>query len=78
MEVASDSAHIARMVKTWEAGKAEDFTCECGAVYAVTVRRFPARDSDSADCSVCGQKMAEWNSTYSPSFSLIKNPTENL
>jgi hypothetical protein len=66
------------MVKTWEAGKAEDFTCECGAVYAVTVRRFPARDSDSADCSVCGQKMAEWNSTYSPSFSLIKNPTENL
>jgi hypothetical protein len=47
------------MVKTWETGKGEDFTCECGAIYAVTVRRLPARDSDSADCSVCGQKIGE-------------------
>ncbi len=30
------------MVKIWETGKGEDFTCECGAVYAITVRRFPA------------------------------------
>lgn len=58
------------MVKVWESGQGDDFTCECGAVYAVTVRRFPMRDSDSANCHVCGKIMAEWNSTSVPSFRL--------
>jgi hypothetical protein len=59
------------MVKVWEKGTGPDFTCpECGAVYEVTVHRFPVRDADSAICEVCRQKMAEWNSTSAPSFKL--------
>lgn len=62
------------MVKTWETGQGDDFTCECGAVYSVKARRYPMRDKDSADCQVCGKVMAEWNSTYSPSFTLKERP----
>jgi hypothetical protein len=65
------------MVKTWETGTGDDFTCKCGAVYEVKVQRFPTRDKDSAKCQVCGQTMAEWNSTYSPSFYLKARP-ENV
>jgi ribosomal protein S27E len=39
------------------------FCPSCGALYAVTYSR-PSTGSDStAKCVVCGQVMAEWNST---------------
>lgn len=63
------------MIKTWETGPEGEFTCDnCGAVYAVQERRFPVRDKDTAQCQVCGETMAEWNSTYCPTFKLKQSP----
>jgi len=71
VEKAPGAAHIVGMVQVWKSGEGDDFTCpECGAVYAVTIRRFPARDSDDATCGECKKVMAKWNSTASPSFTL--------
>jgi hypothetical protein len=36
------------------------------------VRRFPLRDKDSAECGVCGNELANWNSIEVPSYSLIE------
>jgi hypothetical protein len=36
------------------------------------VRRFPLLDKDSAECGVCGNELASWNSTEVPSYSLIE------
>lgn len=59
------------MPKTWANEDACDATCShCGAVYLVVVTRFPARDKDFFACVVCGEKMAEWNGTHCPSFTL--------
>ena len=59
------------MVKTWSSGEGEDATCEkCGSVYSVTIHRFPVRDKDSFNCTVCGHLMREWNDTACPSFKL--------
>jgi hypothetical protein len=62
------------MVQTWQQGKGDDFICECGALYEVTIRRLPFRENDSASCSVCGNVMQTWNSTEALSFSLKKQP----
>ena len=59
------------MFTTCESGPAKDFSCpNCGAVYSVVEHRRSARDRDSADCVVCKQEMAAWNSTYQPAFKL--------
>jgi transcription elongation factor Elf1 len=61
------------MVQTWKEGPGDDFACpHCGAVYAVTIRRYPMHDSDSATCDECGETMKSWNSTSVPSFTLKK------
>jgi hypothetical protein len=38
----------------------------------VTVRRFLLQDKDGAECGVCGNELASWNSTEVPSYSLIE------
>lgn len=59
------------MVKTWETSNENDFQCpSCGALYAVTVTRYPLKDKDSANCEVCGQVLREWNDTRVPTFTL--------
>jgi transcription elongation factor Elf1 len=59
------------MPKTWSSEAAGDVTCEiCGSVYAVTIQRFPARDSDSFNCTVCNHLLNSWNSTACPSYEL--------
>ena len=63
------------MVATWKTGPGGRHTCkEFGAVYEITLHRFPIRDRDSADCDVCGTLMREWNSTTVPEFKLVKRP----
>jgi hypothetical protein len=53
----------------------ETFDCpQCGAVYAVRYTHSPTRDSESAYCQVCHQKMSQWNSTEQPSYALVKRP----
>lgn len=67
------------MVQTWKTGDAGDEACEtegCGAVYAVTIHRFPMRDSDSFNCQRCGKQLASWNSTSVPMFKLKSAPKE--
>ena len=54
------------------------FCPSCGALYAVTNSR-PSSGSDSnstAKCVVCGQVMAEWNSTNVPTFKLVHRPED--
>jgi len=59
------------VVKTWKSEKGYDEKCEqCGAIYAVTITRFPARDSDSFKCQICGNLMKKWNSTESYGYEL--------
>lgn len=71
MAIGPSPVHIPTMVQTWKTGPGEDFTCpHCGAIYTVTIRRFPARDHDRASCEDCGKVMAEWNDTASPTFHL--------
>jgi predicted Zn finger-like uncharacterized protein len=63
------------MVKTWNSALGGTYTCpNCGAVYAVMIRRYPMRDKDYARCECCNKVMAEWNDTEVPSFELIKAP----
>ena len=64
------------MVQTWGQEERGEHTCECGAVYKVTVHRFPMRDSDSFNCSVCGTQIAKWNSTEAPSYELVSKPDD--
>jgi len=59
------------MTQVWVSGISQDFTCpHCGAVYALKIKRLPARDTDEANCVDCGKVMASWNSTAAPSFTL--------
>lgn len=52
-------------------------TCKCGAVYEVTYRRTPIPDTDTADCEVCGARLASWRqSTSWPDYQLISRPNE--
>jgi len=63
------------MVKTWSSQDQGETSCpKCGAVYKVTVQRFPVRDNDYHDCNVCGHRMASWNDTHVPSYTLIRDP----
>ena len=53
--------------------KGEDFTCECGAVYAVEWTTSPFPDTDSANCESCGRKIKAWNNaTTWPSYTRKK------
>lgn len=62
------------MVQTWKEAVGDDVKCpKCGAVYAVRIRRLPARDRDEFDCSVCGHRLRSANSTESWSFQLKEN-----
>jgi transcription elongation factor Elf1 len=61
------------MVKTWKSAPGGDFKCpHCGAVHETTVRQYPMRDADSANCQACGKEMDRWNSTSSPTYTLKK------
>lgn len=63
------------MIQTWGSGTRGDKKCEdCGAVYIVTVDRFPSRDYGYFDCQICGERLDEWNSTHSPNYTLA--PTQ--
>ena len=63
------------MVKTWSKEERGETACsQCGAVYRVTVHRFPVRDHDHFDCNVCGHRMNKWNSTEAPSYELTRKP----
>jgi hypothetical protein len=54
----------------WLLGK---HTCECGAVYKVTVLRSPSPDTDDVCCEVCGKVMDGWlHSTSYRSYDLIR------
>ena len=45
-------------MKTRVTEKGADKTCpQCGSVYEVLYRQIPVKDSDSADCNVCGQEL---------------------
>ena len=58
-------------MRTWSSEKGADKTCtQCGSVYEVLYRQIPVKDSDSADCHVCGQELDRWRSTRYPSFTL--------
>ena len=64
------------MTKTWSIEQAGETICRaCGSVYNVTIHRFPTRDKDSFNCSVCGTLMQEWNDTACPSFELKRRGT---
>jgi hypothetical protein len=49
------------------------FCPSCGALYAVTYSRLSSGsdNNSTAKCVVCGQVMAEWNSTDVPTFKLV-------
>lgn len=61
------------MVKVWGSAPAGQFTCpHCGSLYEQENHRLSERDKDTAECQVCHETMAEWNSTTFPVFRLIK------
>jgi hypothetical protein len=62
---------LGSMPKTWSSEGADDAACpHCGVVYSVVVTRLPAKDKDFFTCVAFGMRMAEWNDTHSPSFTL--------
>lgn len=66
------------MTSTWKSEEQSDSTCKkCGAVYKRTVTRLPARDQDSFSCTECGEELDKWNSTYVPSYTLVKKGSIN-
>ena len=52
------------------------FCPHCGALYSVTLSRLPKRDSNIAQCVVCGQTMDERDSTTVPVYKLIHRPED--
>ena len=59
------------MVKTWSSGEGSDVTCShCKSVYSVKIHRVPTKDSDYANCEVCGELLQKWNDTRIPGFTL--------
>ena len=61
------------MVNVWstEENAGIKICAHCGAKYKITITRYPSKDSDSANCQKCGKLLESWNSTESPSFTLI-------
>ena len=52
-----------------------EFVCSgCGATYEVTVTDFANPVEDYAECVLCGEVLAEWDSTHVPLFRLIRTP----
>ena len=62
------------MVKTWGSEDGSNRACECGAIYEVSYRRFPMKDSDYFDCDICGKRLDKWKSTTVPIYRLIQEP----
>ena len=52
------------------------FCPHCGAMYSVTFSRLPKRDSNIAQCVVCGQTMDERDSTTVSVYKLIHRPED--
>ena len=44
----------------------------CGSVYSVTYTKVIFRDSDTAECQVCGDRLASWSSSRIPHYKLEK------
>lgn len=62
------------MPSTWNTENQGEVTCKkCGAHYKRVVTRLPTKDQDSFSCVECGEEMDKWNSTFMPSYTLIKN-----
>lgn len=58
---------------TTELSFAATFQCpHCEALYEVRYTYVPTRDSESAYCVVCRQRMSRWNSTAQPTYTLIE------
>lgn len=63
------------MVGVWESGPDGIHKCpHCGALYEVTIDRFPMREAGQVKCDECNNIMKKWNSTSHPTFRLIKRP----
>jgi len=59
------------MVKVWKSEKSADETCpSCGITYEVTESRLPARESDSFNCTQCGELVKKWKGTSSFSYEI--------
>jgi len=51
------------------------FDCRhCGAEYLVRYTQLPIADSGSVYCDVCRRQMIQWNSSWEPSYKLVKRP----
>jgi hypothetical protein len=48
-----------------------EFCKNCGAFYRVTLRHTDTRAHDWYNCAVCGQLLMEWDSSDTPSFTLV-------
>jgi DNA-directed RNA polymerase subunit RPC12/RpoP len=59
------------MVKVWDSENSSDEKCgNCGSIYSVTLQRFPTKEKDQFNCTVCGHLMKSWNSTTSRDYEL--------
>lgn len=48
-----------------------EITCKCGAVYLETSHKLMMRDKDSAECSLCGETLKQWNGAEMYSYKLV-------
>ena len=50
--------------------------CRCGARYEVTYVKtmFGAKDTDSADCEVCGERLGSWSGSRMHVYVLVERP----
>ncbi len=50
-------------------------TCKnCGAVYHITERHIPMRDSDSINCDLCGAELMSWHKVSKDFTHKLKTP----
>jgi len=57
-----------------QSGDADLYKCpHCGARYKVTYARIPCRDQDHEDCDVCRKRMASWDGSSIPTYTLISS-----
>ena len=52
--------------------------CKCGAIYRRTESMAPGREVSSYECSVCGETIENWNSTWVPSYRLVAGPVVDV
>jgi len=48
--------------------------CKCGAIYRRTEAMAPTRKLSSFECTVCGETMESWNTTWVPTYRLVVGP----